>query len=410
MKLLFSRWRTGIVVLMAAAALVALAACNNGGGGEVSGDLAGDQTVRIWLDGEPDYIDPSIADFATSVTISKNVFATLLRFDPTTDEVLPYVASEVPSEENGDISDDGLTYTFKLRDDAVWEDDQPIRAQDFVYAIKRLMDPRLASYYGASYYSGIIEGGADLAAAMDADEATIDELKDGVGVRAVDDHTLEVKITQPSMTFNLLMALWPTAALRQDVIEQYGDITNSTWTEAGNLVASGPFRLAEWNHGSSIVLESNPNFWDEDMTPTLDHIVFQIIEDENTAFSAYQAGDLDAVQVPVSDIRKVASDDKFSDQLRRVPLDVTDALWFNETRAPFDQVEAAGARALLRGGPRSGPSVRPGLGSPARAGAGLQPRRLSSGKANLRQRRPQRDARGVPARPVGRQPGNRRSA
>jgi ABC-type oligopeptide transport system substrate-binding subunit len=136
------------------------------------------------------------------------------------------------------------------------------------------------------------------------------------------------------------MALWPTAALRQDVIEQYGDIANSTWTEAGNLVASGPFRLAEWNHGSSIVLESNPNFWDEEMTPVLDRVVFQIIEDENTAFSAYRAGDLDAAPVPVADLRSVAGDDGFSDELQRVPMAVTFAFGFNHTGPPFDQVEA----------------------------------------------------------------------
>jgi oligopeptide transport system substrate-binding protein len=319
---------------------MALAACKGGDGGEVSGDLSADQTVRIRLDGEPDYIDPSIADFATSVTISKNVFATLLRFDPITGEVLPYVAGVVPSADNGGISDDGLTYTFKLRDDAVWEDGEPIKAQDFVYAIQRLMDPRLASYYGMTYYTEIVEGGADLAFAEDADEATIEGLRAGVKARAVDDGTLEVTITRPSTTFNLLMALWPAAALRQDVIEQHGDIANSVWTEAGNLVASGPFRLAEWNHGSSIVLERNPNFWDEEMTPVLDRVVFQIIEDENTAFSAYRAGDLDAAPVPVANLRSVAGDDGLSDELQRVPMAVTFAVGFNQASPPFDQVEA----------------------------------------------------------------------
>ena len=339
MRLFSSRWYIGVAVLLAAVGVAALAACDDGNGGEVSGDLAADQTVRIWLDGEPDSIDPSIAAFATSITVSRNVFATLLRFDPTKSEAVPYVASEVPSQDNGGISDDGLTYTFELREDAVWEDGQPIRAQDFVYAIQRLLDPRVASQYGNFYYSTIIEGGADLAAAVDADEATIQQLKDELKVRAVDDHTLEVTITQPSTTFNLLMALWPTAALREDVIEQYGDIANSAWTEAGNLVASGPFRLAEWNHGSSIALERNPNFWDEEMTPVLDRVVFQIIEDENTAFAAYQAGDLDAAPVPSTDIRSVASDDDLSDELQRVSLYSTLALGFNHTRAPFDQVE-----------------------------------------------------------------------
>lgn len=134
MRLLSSRWYIG-VALLAVVALVSLAACNSGDGGPVSGDLAEDQTLRIALDGEPPYIDPSLADFATSVTVSKNLFATLLRFDPITGEAAPYVATEVPSSGNGGISDDGLTYTFNLREDAVWEDGQPITAHDFVYAI-----------------------------------------------------------------------------------------------------------------------------------------------------------------------------------------------------------------------------------------------------------------------------------
>lgn len=337
MRLLSSRWYIGAALLLAAAALVTLAACTGGDGGPVSGDLAEDQTLRIALDGEPDNIDPSLADFATAVTVSKNLFATLLRFDPITGEAAPYVATEVPSSENGGISDDGLTYTFNLREDAVWEDGQPITAHDFVYAIQRLMDPRLASYYGTTYYTEIIEGGADLAFTEDVGEAAIEQLRASVKVKAGDDRTLEVTITRPSTTFNLLMALWPTAALRQDVIEQYGDITNTTWTEAGNLVASGPFRLAEWNHGSSIVLERNPNFWDAEMEPVLDRVVFQIIEDENTAFAAYLAGDLDAVPVPVSDLRSIADDESYTNELRRVPLAVTFAFEFNQTRPPFDQ-------------------------------------------------------------------------
>lgn len=350
MKLFRSRWHVAAVTLLALLGLVALAGCKSGDGGDASGDLAADQILRLWLDGEPDYIDPSIADFSTSVTVSKNVFATLLRFDPASGEAMPYVASEVPSSENGGISDDGLTYTFKLREDAVWEDGEPITAQDFVYAIQRLLDPRVGSYYGTTYYTEMIVGGADLAFAVDADEATIQQLRDGVNVRAVDDRTLEVTITRPSTTFNLLMALWPTSALRQDVIEKHGDIANSTWTEAGNLVASGPFRLAEWNHGSSIVLEKNPNFWDDEMEPVLDRVVFQIIEDDTTAFSAYLAGDLDAVPVPVADLRRISADDSYGDELRRVPLAVTFGFGFNHTRPPFDQAEAR--KAFCQGADR----------------------------------------------------------
>ena len=336
MRLFPEGWRLWSIALLTVLALVGAIACGGDGGRGSSGGLAADQTLRVALNSEPDYIDPSIADFATAVTISKNVFATLLRFDPTSNRLHPYVAVEVPSRENGSISEDGLTYTFKLRQDAVWEDGQPLTAQDFVYALQRLLDPRVGSYYGTTFYNVIIEGGAEFSQAVDADDAAIEALRQGVAVRAVDNYTLEIRLSQPTNTFNLLMSLWPTAALRQDVIERYGDIANSSWTEAGNLVASGPFRLAEWDHGSRIVLERNPNFWDQDLTPTLERIVFQIIEDENTAFAAYKAGQVDIAEVPLASLRNLSEDS----ELRRVPLVTTFALAFNHTRPPFDDLEA----------------------------------------------------------------------
>jgi oligopeptide transport system substrate-binding protein len=340
MRMLPTRWLFTMTVLLAALAVSGLAACKGGGGGEYSGELSDDQTLRVWLGGEPDYIDPSLADFETSVAMARNLFVTLLRLDPTTNEVLPYAATEVPTLDNGGISEDGTTYTFNIREDAVWEDGEPVTAHNFVYSLQRLLDPRLASYYGASSYAGVIAGGAELAFAVDADEATIEELAGSLGVRAVDDHTLEITITRPSNTFNLLMAMWPASALRQDVIEKYGDITNTEWTEPGNLVSAGPFRLEAWDHGSSITLGAVEDFWNEEMQPRLYEVVFNIIENETTAFSAYMSGDLDAVPVPLAELDRIANDPGYENQLRRVPLTTTFALAFNQTKPPFDDVEA----------------------------------------------------------------------
>lgn len=341
MRLSPRRWYLPIGLLLAALAVLGLAACKGSGGdGLTSGDPAEDQTLRLWLGSEPDYIDPSLADFDTSIAVAKNLFVSLLRFDPTTGEPQPYVATEVPSLENGGVSEDGMTYTFTLREDAVWEDGEPVTAHDFVYSMRRLLDPRLASYYGSTNYAGLIAGGAELAGAVEADEATIEQLASEIGVRAVDNYTLEITLVQPASTFNLLMSLWPTSALRQDVVEKYGDITNTEWTEPGNLVAAGPFRLAEWEHGSSLVLEANPTFWHEEMTSTLQRVVYQIIEDENTAFAAYQRGDLDAVPIPLAQLASVSEDPSYEEQLRRVPLTTTFAVAFNQTTAPFDDEEA----------------------------------------------------------------------
>lgn len=341
MRTLPTRWLFAMTVLLAALAVSGLAACKGGGGDDYTyGELADDQTLRVWLGAEPDYIDPSLADFDTSIAMARNLFATLLRLDPTTNEVLPYAATEVPTLDNGGVSEDGMTYTFNIREDATWQDGEPITAHDFAYSLRRLLDPRLASYYGASSYADIIVGGADLAFAVDVDDAAIEELASAVGVEAVDDHTLEITITRPSNTFNLLMAMWPTSALRQDVIEKYGDITNTEWTEPGNLVSAGPFILEDWDHGASITLGATESFWNEEMRSTVSEIQFQIIENETTAFSAYLSGDLDAVPVPLAELERISSDPDYESQLRRVPLTTTFALAFNQTKPPFDDVEA----------------------------------------------------------------------
>ena len=324
------------IIIMWLAALLAvgmLAACG-GDSQKISGDLAPDQTVRIRLDGEPPTIDPSLASFAGAAGITRNLFATLLRFDPVTGSVEPYAAKETPTRDNGGVAQDGLTYTFHLRTEAVWEDGRPITAKDFAYGILRTLDPRVASYYGQTYYSSLIAGAGELAAAVDATPAEIDLLKSQVGVKAVDDATLEIKVAQASSTVNLLFALWPTAAQRQDVVEDSGDISESGWTEPGRLLASGPFRLSQWEHGSRIVLEKNPRFWLEGLKPTLERIVFQIIEDENTAFAAYQRGDLDAAPIPLSALGGLSG--SLQNEVQRVPLSTTFAVGFNHARLQFD--------------------------------------------------------------------------
>lgn len=357
-------WTRTLLLCAGVVALVTLAACGDSGPGDTNTDTPSG-TLRIAIAGEPESIDPGVASFAVSAAIAKNTFATLLRFDPTTSELHPYVATEVPTKDNGRISDDGLTYTFNLREDAVWEDGEPMTAENFAYALRRIIDPRLGSYYGATFYSAAIAGGSDFSAAVDADETDFAALSDAVAVTAVDRHTLVIQLAEPSTTFGLLLALWPSAAVRQDVIERYGGIANAEWTEPGNHVASGPFRLAQWEHGSSIVLERNPNFWNEDMMPRVEALEFSIIEDENTAYLAYQSGDLDVVPVPLSSLQDVT--ESGTSELHRVPEVSTYALVFNMTQPPFDRIEAR--RAFCRSIDRATAvqEIRQGSGFPTTA-------------------------------------------
>ncbi len=139
----------------------------------------------------------------------------------------------MPSIANGGISEDGLTYTVKLNPDAMWSDGQPVTAKDFVYSMKRALDPNVAGTYASFFYG--LDGAAAYNSALGTpdepktpSEAELANLRDGVGISAKDDHTIVYKLTQPNPSFLNLLALWTAFPVRQDIVEKYGD----TWTEA----------------------------------------------------------------------------------------------------------------------------------------------------------------------------------
>ncbi len=175
-----------------------------------------------------------------SIGVVRQLYSGLLAFDKDLN-LVPALASEVPSQSNGGISADGLTYTFKLREDAKWSDGQPITAADVVYSVEASSDPETASSYASVYFD--IKGAAEYAMALGdpenptpVDEATLSQLRDTVGVEAVDEHKLRITLVQPRYTFVYLAAIWSMYPLRQDIVEGLGD----SWTEPVKNVNSGP--------------------------------------------------------------------------------------------------------------------------------------------------------------------------
>lgn len=279
--------------------------------------LAENQELRIHMSGEPTSLDPQIAAFANDIGVIKQLFRGLLYYDEDLGPV-PAAAVEVPSTENGGISEDGLTYTFTLRDDLVWSDGEPLTAADFEYSLKRLFDPEVGGQgYYYSFYTKII-GAEDYVSG----EGTADD----VAVTAIDDTTLEIELSDVQPTLLQLMAMWPAMPVRQDIIEEHGE----AWTEAGNLIGNGPFILTEWEHETQITVEANPNYWGDD-APTLENIVFQIIPDDSVALIAYQNDELDLTRIPLPDIGRFEGD---PEQLKYAEL-VTFAQEFNNTVEPF---------------------------------------------------------------------------
>jgi len=316
-------WLLVVVVAVAAGALTACSDDDDDGNGGTTdgGDgLAADQTLRIRLIGEPTTLDPQLAAFTPDVGVVKQLWRGLFYYGDVDLGIVPAAAAEIPTTENGGISEDGLTYAIKLRDDLTWSDGQALTAEDFEYSLKRLFDPAAGGggyYY--TYYTDII-GGQEA-----VDGGSLDE----VNVNAVDATTLEIKLSRPRATLLTLLALWPAYPVRADVVS-----TGGSWTEAGTLVGNGPYVLSEWAHDDHITLTANENYWGDDQ-PTLETIVFRIQPNEGAALIAYDNGELDMTPIPLTDAARFADS---PEQIQYAQL-ATLGMQFNVTRAPFDNVD-----------------------------------------------------------------------
>src|SRR5262249_22106831 len=158
------------------------------------------------------------------------------RFDPQ-GQAIADLAKEVPSVANGGITNNGKTYTFKLKDGLKWSDGKAIVAEDFVYSIKRMLNPKAGAPYASFFYN--IKGAEAYNSALGTeaspkqlDDASLAKLADAVGVKATDASTLVLELETPRATMIQVMGLWPAYPLRKDVIDKAGD----RWTEAGTMV------------------------------------------------------------------------------------------------------------------------------------------------------------------------------
>jgi oligopeptide transport system substrate-binding protein len=329
------------MVFMAVFGLL-LAACagdnepaKDSGTTDVSMAPADQQVLRLRILGEPKTIDPQLTNRAEEVSLTRPLFDGLFTYDADLN-VVPDLAMEMPSIANGGISEDGLTYTIKVNPDAMWSDGQPVTANDFVYSMKRALDPKLAGPYAAFFYS--LTGAAAYNSALGTpdepltpSDADLAALREGIGISAKDAHTLVYQLTQPNPSFLNQLALWTAFPVRQDIVEKYGD----SWTEAETLVGNGPFMLSEWSHGEKLVLQPNPYWYGE--KPALQRIEVFIIEDDVAAYQAYKANELDVVTVPPAAINEVSqAGSPFADQLSIEPELATFALFMNNKVGPFD--------------------------------------------------------------------------
>jgi oligopeptide transport system substrate-binding protein len=305
-------------------------------GGDRKDMAAADQQVfRVRITGEPKTIDPHLSNFSHEISIVKPLFSGLFTYDEEI-KVVPAVAAQMPTLDNGGISRDGRTYTIKLRPDAKWSDGTPLTAHDFAYSMRRAMDPRLAGPYTSFYH--IIKGAKAYNTALgtkDAPKTPADaelaRMAEELGVRATDDRTLVYTLDEPYGSFLDILAIWTAFPVRKDIVEKHG----SGWTEPANIVSNGPYVLKEWAHNQRLVLAPNPNWFGEQKATA--SVVINMMADDAAAFAAYQNNELDQVTVPVANRKEVmSSGHPLNKEVFRRPEAVVFALMMNNKMAPFD--------------------------------------------------------------------------
>jgi oligopeptide transport system substrate-binding protein len=249
--------------------------------GGAEGGLAADQTITVNWGTEPPSLDPGLASDVTSANILLNIMDPLVKLD---DDLNPVPAAA----ESFETSEDGKTVTFTLRDDLKWTNGDPVTAQDFEYSWKRTISPELGADYAYQFY-GIV--GAQEYNSCDADKDDCAALADKVGVKAVDEKTLEVNLTTPQPWFTQQVAHHSFLAVHKPTVDEFGD----KWTEAANIVTNGPFKLENWQHNSRIDIVKWPEWRDADSV-TLERVNGRMISDGITAVQAFEAGEVDVLQ------------------------------------------------------------------------------------------------------------------
>ncbi|MFK4016825.1 peptide ABC transporter substrate-binding protein [Cobetia marina] len=228
-------------------------------------------TLKLAIMGEPASLDPQQISGTWENDVVGDLFEGLVT-EAADGERIPGAA------ESWQISDDGKTYTFTLRQDGKWSDGEPVTAEDFVYALKRIMTPENASDYAYILYP------IKNAKAINSGEAEPDTL----GVRAVDAHTLEITLERPTPYFLDQLSHYTAYPLPKHVVEKYG----KDWTDPGKMVSNGAFELSEWQPQTRIVALKNPEFHDAKEV-ALDEVIYYPIEERNSALKRFRAGEID---------------------------------------------------------------------------------------------------------------------
>ena len=240
------------------------------------------QEIIYNLGADPQTIDPVLNTAIDGSNVIVNAFECLMVLNDKNE-------AEPGAAESYEVSDDGLVYTFKLRKDGKWSDGQPVTANDFYYAWMRGMDKSTAAEYCYQFFY-----------IKNAEKYYNNEVSaDEVGLKVLDDYTLEITLESPTAYFTQLLAHQTYSSVRKDIVSANPD----TWaTSPKTYIGNGAFKLVKWDMKDQLIFEKNEYYWDADNVK-LEKLTFKLVADETTAYSELKAGNFDVVNsVPPNEI------------------------------------------------------------------------------------------------------------
>ncbi len=355
---------------MAGALAVSLAACGSSAStgttatGEAAGSTeateAGETGFTVQLGPNPETLDPALNASIDGGNTLLTIEEPLLIIDEN-NEVQPGQA------ESYTVSEDGLTWTFTLRDGLKWSDGSDLTAADFEYSFKRLASPDTAAPY-AETVVGMIDGYQDAIGNPDADgNMTTDPDWDALNVHASEDgKTLTIQLSYPCSYFDKLAAFVATAPVQQATVEANGD----AWcTEPDTFICNGPYMITEWTPSERIVLSKNPYYvggWDSSKIVS-DTITLLLLEDSSASYAAYNSGEAQLVKdVPTDEIpsltRAEDGGDFYLDEIMG-----TYYISLNDQEEPFTDVRVRKALSLAIDRDYVANTIMQGIYTPATA-------------------------------------------
>ena len=284
---------------------------------DMAGEMDDEQYLNQSIGSEPTTLDPHKGSDIYGNVVVNNIFEPLLRLREQGDKL----EIEMAGAEDYEVSDDGLVYTFTLRD-FEWEDGEKVTAEHYEYGVKRAVDPNTGSELAF-----LLEPIANFAD-VNSGDMDLDEL----GIQALDENTLEVTLSYPATYFPRLVPFRVMLPQRPDMIEQYGETYGS---EAEHIIGCGPFKLENWVHNSELNLVKSDTYWDKESV-ILEEVNYLVRTDLTTNMQSLEAGELDVGatsdkewQERLADIDNLSYDEFATPNIDYMPMNAEDDLMQN---------------------------------------------------------------------------------